>query len=91
MDEYSIAEARDRFTELVREAEQGNPVALTRRGKPVAVILSMREYRRLTSGGADFWQALSQFRKSHHLDSLNIEPKMFDKVRDRSAGRKVDL
>ena len=88
---YSIADARDRFTELVHEAEQGNPVALTRRGQPVAVILSMRAYQRLSGGGADFWQALGQFRKEHDMQQLGIDDTTFAKLRDRSLGREVDL
>jgi prevent-host-death family protein len=88
---YSIADARDRFTELVHEAEQGNPVALTRRGQPVAVILSMRAYQRLSGGGADFWQALGQFRKEHDMHQLEVSDAIFTQTRDRSLGREVDL
>jgi prevent-host-death family protein len=34
----STAEARDRFTELIRIAEGGEPVVITRHGRPVAQI-----------------------------------------------------
>ena len=44
---YSIAEAKARMTEVVREAEAGKVVRLTRRGEPVAVVLSPAEYRKL--------------------------------------------
>lgn len=36
--EISIAEARNRFTQLIRAAEEGEPVVITRNGKPVAQI-----------------------------------------------------
>ncbi len=91
MSQYSIAEARDRFTELVRKAERGNPVALTRRGRPVAVILSMRAYQRMTHGGANFWQALTEFRKRYDLQELDLGPDIFNGTRDRSPGREVNL
>ena len=44
---YSIAEARNQLSRVVHEAESTGEVQLTRRGKPVAVVLSMDEYRRL--------------------------------------------
>jgi prevent-host-death family protein len=35
---YSIAEARHNLAAIVHEAERQSPVALTRRGEPVAVL-----------------------------------------------------
>ena len=35
----SISEARTKFSELVRRAEAGEEIVITRRGKPVARIL----------------------------------------------------
>jgi prevent-host-death family protein len=49
MREATIRDARNRLTTLVHDAERGKPVRLTRRGKPVAVLLSDREYERLAS------------------------------------------
>jgi len=37
---YSIAEARNDLSNVVREAEAGRPVTLSRRGRPVAVVVS---------------------------------------------------
>jgi antitoxin Phd len=45
--QYSVTEARHHFTALVEEVEQGAILELTRRGKPVAVLLSFQEYKRL--------------------------------------------
>jgi prevent-host-death family protein len=44
---FSISEAKDRLPRLVHQAESGSAVALTRRGKPVAVLISKAEYDRL--------------------------------------------
>jgi antitoxin Phd len=44
---YSIAEARHNLAAIVHEAERQSPVALTRRGEPVAVLLSIQEYQPL--------------------------------------------
>ena len=47
-DAYSIAAAKNNLSGLVHEAEQGRAVRLTRRGKPVAVLISTEQYERLS-------------------------------------------
>ena len=44
---YSIAEARSNLPSIVDQAEAGHEIELTRRGKPVAVLVSLRELQRL--------------------------------------------
>lgn len=61
-DGHSIAEARNNLARLVHVAEDGEPVRLTRRGKPVAVILSVAEYERLRAAGDGLWDRLQRFR-----------------------------
>ena len=94
--QYSIAKARDHFTSLVRIVERGSAVELTRRGKPVAVMLSIQEYKRLSTGQASFWEAYSSFweaystfREQVNLEELGIEPDTFAGLRDHSPGREV--
>jgi prevent-host-death family protein len=52
MTETSIAEAKTQLTRLIQQAERGEAVHITRRGKPVAVLLSEDEYRGLCRPGA---------------------------------------
>lgn len=89
--QYSIAKARDNFTSLVRAVERESAIELTRRGKPVAVMLSIQEYKRLLTGQAGFWEAYSAFRERVDLQELGIEPDTFAGLRDRSPGREVRL
>jgi prevent-host-death family protein len=84
--QYSIAEARDQLPALVHEAERGKSIKLTRRGKAVAVLISVADYERLSSGRSDVWSRLQEFRKKHDLSELNID-EIFAGVRDRSPGR----
>ncbi len=86
---YSIAEARHNLAALVHELERKARIELTRRGEPVAVLLSIREYHRLTAEKRGFWQAYESFRRAVDLPRLQIEPDVFDGVRDRSAGREM--
>jgi prevent-host-death family protein len=85
---YSIAEARDNLPGVVHEAEGGTRVELTRRGKPVAVLLGIEEYGRLAEGRRDFWEAYEEFRREFDLAQLGIDPnEVFGGVRDSSPGR----
>lgn len=64
MKTVSVAQAKDALTELLREVEGGHPVTISRRGRPVAVLLAEAEYERLRSAGPapDFGQWLSAWR-----------------------------
>jgi prevent-host-death family protein len=85
---YSIAQGRANFSRLVREAEAGIRVELTRRGKPVAVLLGVEDFERLSDTGPSFWQAYQKFRRDHDLVELNIDPdEIWGDVRDPSLGR----
>ena len=84
---YSIAQTRDKFTSIVHEVEKLSSVEVTRRGKPIAVILSIAEYQRLKNTKRNFWDACQQFRASTNWDEIEIGPETFADVRDRSTGR----
>ena len=75
-DVYSIAAAKNNLSGLVHEAEQGRPVRLTRRGKPVAVLISTEQYERL-----------SKPRKNIRWDAVVIDTKNFKFDRDEANER----
>ncbi len=89
LEQYSIAKARNHFTSLVRAVEHESAIELTRRGKPVAVILSIPEYERLLARQPGFWETYSAFKKQVNLEELGIEPDTFADLRDRSPGREL--
>ena len=87
---YSIAQARDQFATLVREVETKNkPIQVTRRGEPVAVILSVEEYRRLLAQQPkrDFWQAYLEYRERWQDVPMDIEGDIWQDVRDKTPPR----
>ena len=88
----SIADARNRLAKVVHDVETGPPVELTRRGKPVAMIVSVREFEML-EGASDgpFASALRKFRKANDLQKAGIDPRIFRKIRDASPGREVKI
>lgn len=89
MSQVSIAEAKNALTRLIYEAERGEPVHITRRGKPVAVIVSEAVYERLKSGARekDVWQAIQEWRAQTRFDWPELTPEEVDSWRDRSPGR----
>jgi prevent-host-death family protein len=85
---YSIAEARNRLARLVHDAEGGRPVELTRRGKRVAVLLSVEQFDRAVRGKPSFWDALTAYRAQVDLRDMDVD-EIFQDVRDVGSGRKV--
>jgi hypothetical protein len=59
---------------------------LTRRGKPVAVLLSIQEYERLSRKYTGFWNALSEFRRKVEDEGIEIFDTDFNGLRDLSSG-----
>ena len=84
--QYSITEARNSLPSIVREAETGYSVELTRRGRPVAVLLSTREFHRLTGPRKGLWQAIQEWRDTHDLTEMDLDDVYAD-IRDKSPGR----
>ena len=85
---YSIAEARDNFTGVVHEAEEGTRVELTRRGKPVAVLIGVEDFERMSTPKVGFWQAYQEFRGRLEQSGIEIDPdEIWGDVRDPSPGR----
>jgi prevent-host-death family protein len=88
---YSIAEARHDLAAIVKELEQQPVIQITRRGEPVAVLVSTREFERLSSPQTGFWSAYAAFREQVNLVELKLGPDLFKDVRQAESGREVDL
>ena len=65
-------------------------MTLTRRGEPVAVLISTERYRAHAKSAIPFRRALEDFRNAFDLNELDIES-VYEEVRDRSRGRVVPL
>ena len=89
MSQVSIAEAKNELTRLIHEAEQGETVHITRRGKPVAVLVSEDVYARFKSleQKTDVWQAIQTWRENSSFDWPELTQEEVDSWRDRSPGR----
>lgn len=87
----SVAEARQNFARLITRAQRGDAIEITRRGEPVAVILSASEYLALRGERPSFIQAARNVRDRLDVASLDIEDDVFEDLRDDTSGRDVSL
>ena len=85
----SLAEARDHLTGLVRDVERGQSIELTRRGKPVAVLVSREEYTRLRAKRPSLDQALHAWRARLPAEFEGFSDDEVRSWRDGSPGREV--
>ena len=85
---YSIAEAKAQLAQVIRQAEERGPVELTRRGRPVAMVISTQEYQRLGGKPEPAWDVVAQVRKEFDFESLDIDPEeIFTEQKDASPGK----
>ena len=55
---WQVQQATQRFSALVRRALEEGPQFVTRHGEEIVVVLSARDYRRLTESTPDFAEFL---------------------------------
>lgn len=88
MTQLALAEAETRLAELVNQAETGEPITITRQGKPVAVLVSAEEYQRLGGGKKkNFWEAIQEMRSAPDFEPVDLTDEEIDSWRDRSPAR----
>jgi prevent-host-death family protein len=86
---YSVADARAHLPNILGEVEAGKEVQLTRRGRPVAVVLSPERLDALRRARTGFGDAFRAFAARHSPEEIGLEADFFDSLRDRAPGRKV--
>lgn len=89
--QYTISEAKNKLPAIVHSVEMGPSVQLTRRGRPVAVLISVGEYEKLRGGRNNFWDTLKAFRKRMQDVEIDISEGDFETLRDFSTGREVEI
>ena len=88
--QYSISQARNSLPALVHAVEDGASVELTRRGRPVAVLVSISDYDRLTGKRPNLLSAIERFRAETDLEELDVE-QILAGGRDRSPAPEPEI
>jgi prevent-host-death family protein len=79
---WQVQDAKQRFSELLRAVEAGEPQIVTKHGEEVAVMIDIAEYRRLRGETIGFMQYLQSGPTID--DDLDLE-------RSDEAPRDIDL
>ena len=81
MKKWQVQEAKQQLSRVIELAHDEGPQLVTRNGKEVAVVLDIKDYRRLRSDGGAFKRFLES---APDLDALEIE-------RSREPARAVEF
>lgn len=82
---WQVQEAKQRFSEVIRAAEAGEPQIVTKHGEEVAVVMDIAEYRRLRGEPVSLMEYL---REDPILDDDYAD---FVLERRRDRPREIDL
>lgn len=82
-DHWQIQDAKQRFSEMIRAVTSDGPQVITRHGEDVAVVVDIREYRRLTGPSVDLASVL--------LGGPKVDDSTADVFADIEAERKADF
>ena len=90
MTSWQLQDAKNRFSAVVDAALAGEPQEVTRRGKPVVVVVAIEEYRRLCEaqkdGAPNFIEHLLAIPKGRDYDGFELPSRPRD-----FAPRNVDF
>ncbi len=79
---WQLQEAKNKFSQVVKEAQQSGPQIITVRGKETAVLLSAEDFHRLT----DPKGSLLEFFQDSPLRGVEL-----DLSRSQDTGRDIEL
>lgn len=80
---WQVQEAKQKFSEVIRNAKTDGPQIVTRHGEEDVVIIDINEYRKLTGQSMDLMDYLVTGPKFDDLDS--------EIARSSEPTRKIDL
>lgn len=92
----TIAEAKNHLSNLIHQVEEGEPVHLTRYGKPVAVMMSENQYQKLINPQQSLNAAIRNWREkntgvptsSQPIDNqMGWDDEQLKTIRQESQGR----
>jgi prevent-host-death family protein len=79
---WQVQEAKQRFSEVLRAAETGEPQIVTKHGEEIVVVIDIAQYHRLRGGAA----SLMSYLRADPLVDVDVE---FERRSDQP--REIDL
>jgi prevent-host-death family protein len=87
--EWQVQDAKARFSELVRMAQQEGPQVISRHGRGVVVLIDIEQFHRL--GNAESKPDLSAFLTSEPRVEVDLFADFIEPERRADQWREVDL
>jgi prevent-host-death family protein len=81
---WQVQEAKQRFSEVLRGAESGEPQIVTKHGAEVAVVIDIVEYRRLRGERV----GMMEYLRADPVDDVDLDAEI---DRPREQARDIDL
>lgn len=81
LNQWQLQEAKNKFSQLIKQAQQGKPQYITVHGKPTAVIVSIEDYQKLNQPQTSLSKALM----------IPLIEQDLDLSRDQDTGRDIDF
>lgn len=91
MKTYSASMARADLPAIMSEVQEGLMIQITRRGEPVALIISATECADAEQRRPTFGEACADFLARFGVDGLGLDRKLFRILRDQCQSRTVTL
>lgn len=87
MNTVPVYEAKNKLPLFIHQAEQGNPLAITRHNNIVAYLISKEDFEALTKGGKkekSLAERMQERRKEYGLEDDDFDyTEYFDSLRER--------
>ena len=87
MNTVPVYEAKNKLPLFIHQAEQGNPLAITRHNNVVAYLISKEDFEELTQGGKkekSLAERMQDRRKEYGLEDDDFDyTEYFDSLRER--------
>jgi len=81
LNQWQLQEAKNKFSQVVKQAQQGKPQYITVHGKPAAVIVSIDDYQKLNQPQTSLSEALM----------MPLLEQDLDLSRDPDTGREINF
>ena len=81
LNQWQLQEAKNKFSQVIKQAQQGNPQYITVHGKPTAVIVSIEDDQKLNHPQTSLSEALM----------IPLIEQDLDLSRDRDKGRDINF
>jgi len=79
---WSLHDAKNKFSQMVKEAQETGPQVVTKRGIETVIVISMNDYKKLTKPKTN----LVEFFRKSPLHGIDLDVK-----RSKESSRKLDL